>query len=516
MSKNKNFEFVITIFIVIHILLFFGLRPKLNQTISSKTETNFNEDQLNQTFQTFQLTTINLPDLSDLNKSFKYTTSYSNNFKIISKSNINFTHVGGYLTIKSELLQCVDILVNYSKYLKYNVRVPKGIILEGPPGNGKTLLAKAFAGQTDSAFVSVSGSEFVEKYVGVGASRVRELFALALTNSPCIIFIDEIDAIGRSRGIDSSTNSERDTTLNELLVQLDGFDSSSGIFLIAATNKIEMLDSALIRPGRIDKKIHIPNPDKETRKEIINIHIKSKPYDISVSTDWLVETTGGLSGAQIENVLNEAMLLALRSSRKSMSLNDINEVVNREIGGFQASAHNFSSQTIDKIAIHEMGHAIVGLEAIDSYSMTKVILNWNSPSSPGYTVFDSEYKDIPSRQMLQSHLATLLAGRVSEEIFFDNSVTIGALNDLEKAFDISKKMITNYGLGSKLVYPIHSDESKKKLDQEIENIITDAYNYAYEIINKNKKLIRLCANKLIESKILYPEQIYQIKKEANI
>ena len=467
------------------------------------------------------MTGMNFHNESDIDYHLRQTfdsekNAKSEHFEVIKQKDFTFKQVGGHDLIKDELMQCSDLLIQYEKYAKYNVRTPKGLILEGPPGNGKTLLAKAFAGQTNSAFISVSGSEFVEKYVGVGASRVRELFDFALTNSPCIIFIDEIDAIGRSRGIDSPTNSERDTTLNELLVQLDGFDSNSGIFLIGATNRLEMLDPALIRPGRIDKKIHIPNPDKETRRAIINIHIKYKPYDISVNTDWLVETTGGLSGAQIENVLNEAMLLALRSSRKSMSLNDINDVVNREIGGFQTSAHNFSAQTIDKIAIHEMGHAIVGLESKDSYLMTKVVLNWNSPSNPGYTVFDSEYKDIPSRQMLQSHLATLLAGRVAEEIFFGNSVTIGAINDLERAFDISKKMITSYGLGSKIVYPIHSDYSKKKLDQEIEMIITDAYNYAYEIINTNKQLVRLCANKLIESKILYPEQIYQIKKEAGI
>lgn len=515
-QKNKNFEYVVFVFIILHILVFFGFKPNDETKVEQK-PINITSNKLPNLSNGKNLSTgSNFPNLSDW---LTYSQTYSENFNVIKKSDINFTHVGGYSTIKSELSQCVDMLTNGIEYTKYGVKVPKGIIFEGPPGNGKTLLAKAFAGQTKSAFISVSGSEFVEKYVGVGASRVRELFNLALTNSPCIIFIDEIDAIGRARGFDSSTSSERDTTLNELLVQLDGFDSLSGIFLIAATNKLEMLDPALIRPGRIDKKIHIPNPDKDTRRAIINLYIKSKPYDKSVQIDWidwLVETTGGLSGAQIANVLNEAMLLALRSGRKIMGLDDINEVINREIGGYQVFAHNFSAKTIDKIAIHEMGHAIVGLEIPDGYPMTKVVLNFNSPSSPGYTVFDSEHRDIPSRQMLQAHLATLLGGRIAEEIFFGNSVTIGAISDLERAHDTAKKMIVSYGLGSKLVYPTHSDDSKKNLDQEIEKIITDAYSNAYEIINKNKQLIRLCADKLINTKILYPEQIYQLKKETNL
>ncbi len=504
-SKRNNFKSIFAIFIFIHLIVFIKIKNNKN-SFQPKQEflphLNVTEVYLNKQTR---------PN-GEVSNWLKYMGSHSENFNVITKSNFNFSNVGGYSKIKSELSQCVDMLTNHKSYSEYNVRIPKGIILEGPPGNGKTLFAKAFAGETTSAFISTSGSEFVEKYVGVGASRVRELFQLAATNSPCIIFIDEIDAIGKSRNSGLNSNSERDSTLNELLVQLDGFESNSGIFVIAATNRVDMLDSALIRPGRIDKKIHIPNPDKETRKQIIQIHIGSKPYDSTITIDWLVELTSGLSGAQIENVLNEGMLKALRESRKLISIEDINDTINREIGGYQSSEYNFTSKTIDKIAIHEMGHAIVGINSPNNYPVTKVVLNWNSPKSPGYTVFDSGIDSIPSREMLFEHLATLLGGRAAEELFFNKSVTIGAINDLERAHETAKNMITIYGLGSKLVYPLNSIEYKFLLDQEIEQTITDAYVYASEIIKQNIKLIRICADKLIQDKILYPAQIEELKK----
>ena len=436
----------------------------------------------------------------------------SENFEVIKNHNFSFQNIGGYDNIKLELRQCIDILNNYKKYQSYNVRIPKGIILEGPPGNGKTMIAKGFAGETKTSFIAVSGSQFQEKYVGVGQTRVRELFKLAKENSPCVIFIDEIDAIGRKRSSDGeSSGSERDNTLNELLVNLDGFKTTQGIFLIGATNRIDLLDPALLRPGRIDKKIHIGLPDSVTRESVICLHLKGKPYDtVNINIKDLVDLTAGLSGAQIENLLNEAMLNALRNNRDTMEYKDIDLVMNKIMVGWQPTEHQFTNDIIDRIAIHEMGHAIVGFFSKHHSKVSKVIINLSAPKSPGYTMFESSSSTIYTREALFEHLMILLAGRIAEEIFYDVSVTTGAINDFEETFKLAERMIIYYGMGKNIIYPNLSDSYKEKIDDEVVGLINDAYQMSKIILEGCKDLISECAIILKREKILKVEKIVEI------
>jgi cell division protease FtsH len=435
----------------------------------------------------------------------------SENFEVIAKSPLSFKDIGGYENIKLELEQCIDILVNYKKYENYNVRIPKGVILEGPPGNGKTLIAKGFAGETKTAFIPVSGSQFQEKYVGVGPQRIRELFDLAQRNTPCIIFIDEIDALGRKRSNDGeASSSERDSTLNELLINLDGFKTKPGIFLMGATNRVDLLDSALTRPGRIDKKIFIGPPDSQTREAIITIHLKGKPYDNNMNIKDLVDLTAGLSGAQIENLLNEAMLNALRHNRFYIEHKDLDTVINKIMVGWQPTEHQFTTDIIDRIAIHEMGHAIVGFLSKHHSKLSKVIINLSAPNSPGYTMFETSTSNIFTRESLFEHLMILLAGRIAEEIIYDVSVTTGALNDFEEALKLAEKMIVYYGMGKNIIYPNSSDKYKEIIDNEVSKLINEAYEISHIILKNSKELILECSEILKTEKILKIDDLTKI------
>jgi len=435
----------------------------------------------------------------------------SKHFEIVTNNNVFFKDVGGYENVKKELEQCVDILRNYEKYIKYNVRIPKGLILEGPPGTGKTLLAKSLAGESKCNFIAVSGSDFQEKYVGVGPTRIKELFGLAKKNVPCIIFIDEIDALGRKRSSDGeSSSNERDNTLNALLVELDGFKNNSGVFLVAATNRIDLLDNALVRPGRIDKKIYIGLPDTSTREAIINIHINGKPYCDSIGIGELVEITEGLSGAQIENLLNEAMLNALRINKTEFCFKDFDFVLNKMIAGWQPIEHEFTSDIIDHIAIHEMGHAIVGSLSKYHSKMSKVVINLSSPKSPGYTVFKSSTSNIYTREALFEHLMILLSGRIAEELFYNVSVTTGAINDFEEALKLAEKMVVYYGMGTNIIYPSTSEKYKELIDNDVIDLINNAYNYAQIIINESKDLIYETSEILKKDKIIKADKIDEL------
>jgi len=438
----------------------------------------------------------------------------SKNFEVIKNYNINFTHVGGYNNVKLELEQCVDILKNHEKYSKYNVRVPKGLILEGPPGTGKTLIAKALAGESKCNFIPVSGADFQEKYVGVGPTRIKELFGLAKKNVPCIIFIDEIDAVGRKRSSDGeSSSNERDNTLNALLVEMDGFKNNTGVFIVSATNRIDLLDNALVRPGRIDKKVFIGLPDTVTRQAIFDIHISGKPYCDSINITDLVEVTDGLSGAQIENLLNEAMLNALRMNHTSFCYKDFDFVMNKMMAGWQPVEHEFTSDIIDHIAIHEMGHAIMGLLSKYHSKMSKVVINLSSPKSPGYTVFKSSTSSLYTREALFEHLMILLSGRIAEEVFYNVSVTTGAINDFEEALKLAEKMVLYYGMGSNIIFPRNSEKYKELIDNDVLRLINEAYNYAEIVLYECKELMEETADILKKDKILKADRLYELMNE---
>jgi cell division protease FtsH len=434
----------------------------------------------------------------------------SKNFELFFNEDFNFTNIGGYSLIKEELMQCADLLVNYTKYEKFNVRTPKGIILEGPPGNGKTILAKAFSGEIDIGFIPVSGSEFQEKYVGVGASRVRELFRFAKENIPCILFIDEIDALGRKRLSDGeSSSSERDSTLNELLVALDGFKDTNGVFVIGATNRIDLLDGALIRPGRIDKKIYIGNPDRKTRKEVIEIHIKGKPTE-NISIEKLVEITNGFSCSEIENLLNEAMLYAIRCNREKMTNDDLSIISNRILTGWQINENKVSDETVKQIAIHEIGHALTSI-LIDYRKIIKVAINLWSPKALGFTLFDEPVDNIlATKENLVKEIMVLLAGRIAEEIFYGDKVSAGANDDLNRVRMIIEKMVINYGMAENLFLSFNSEKFRERVDYQIEKIFNKAYYETKNLLISSKNIIKECSELLVKENEINEEQMKYI------
>jgi cell division protease FtsH len=435
----------------------------------------------------------------------------SENFEVITKFPYRFADVGGYENVKAELAQCVDILSNHTKYTRFNVRIPRGIIFEGPPGNGKTMMAKALAGEAGIPFIPVSGSQFQEKYVGVGSSRIRELFELAKKNAPVIIFIDEIDAVGRTRsGTGESSGAERDNTLNELLVAMDGFKNNSGIFVIGATNRADLLDPALLRPGRIDKRIYIGNPDSKTREAILRIHTRGKPYCARISISDLVDMTAGLSGAQIENLMNEAMINALRCDREIVSSDDIDLIMNKMMVGWQPIEHQFTSDMIDHIAIHELGHAIVGLLSQHHARMTKIVINLSAPKSPAYTVFEPTTTPLYTREALSEHLMILLGGRIAEEVFYNVSVTTGAINDFEEALKLAEKMVVYYGMGKQLIYPSGSEKYKELIDTEVSELIHSAYDRSRFIIENSKDFILEAVELLKRDNVVNVEALEQL------
>ena len=440
----------------------------------------------------------------------------SKNFEVVTDYNTKFADVGGYANIKDELRQTIDILRDYTKYAKYNVRIPKGLIFEGPPGNGKTLLAKSLAGEANCGFIAVSGSDFQEKYVGVGSSRIRELFDLAKENVPCIVFIDEIDAVGRRRSGDGeSASSERDNTLNALLVELDGFKNNTGVFVVGATNRVDLLDPALIRPGRIDKKIYIGLPDATTRREVIRIHLRGKPHDESIIIDDMVEVTDGLSCSQIENLLNEAMLHALRYNMTAFTYSELDIILNKMIAGWQSTEHEFTQDMINRITVHEMGHALLGYLSKYHSRLLKVVLNLSSPKTPGYTVFERSSSSIYLKEALFEHLIILLGGRIAEEVVYNVSVTTGAINDFEEALKLAERMIVHYGMGDNVLYPSTSEKYKEIIDTEVSELINYAYLVGRLVLENCKKIILESSELLRKEKKLTPVHLSNMIRDSH-
>lgn len=440
--------------------------------------------------------------------------SESGQFRLEQISNdTNFSMVGGYLDIKQELLQILDFIREPEKYRPYGVRMVKGILLEGSPGNGKTLIARCLAGEANMNFVVCSGAEFSEKYVGVGASRVREMFDFVRRNQPCILFIDEIDALARKRTeVGEMSHQERDSTLNQLLVLMDGFHQHDTILVIGATNRADMLDRAILRPGRFDKIIHIPNPDMDTRREILAIHSTRKP--LNVSNEDLVRLTNGLSGAQIENLLNEATLMAIRADDLPVQLKQVEYVKERMLLGQTSNyRRNVTETTLRRIAVHEVGHLMLALQSEHYERPWKITVDSVNPKhSLGYTIFETNEEDegLFIREYLEDKIKVLLGGRVAEEVVYGQSVSSGALADLGRAFDVAKTMIMDYGMGTSPIYPYMSETFKRRIDEQIHQLLTRMYKDTKAYILTNRELMEVFVDQLLAKKTMTAEEIEEV------
>ena len=447
------------------------------------------------------------------------------------KAKNTFDDVAGSEEAKKEVMEIVDFLKHPDKYRKLGARIPKGVLLVGPAGVGKTLMAKAIAGEAEVPFFSVAGSEFMEMLVGVGSARVRDLFKMAKETQPSLIFIDEVDAIGRQRGMGiGGGHDEREQTLNQILTEMDGFDPRTSVIVIAATNRPDMLDPALIRAGRFDRRVHIPLPDLEDRKKIIKLHMKGKPFTKDIDIVGLARKTVGFSGADIENMLNESAILAARGGKEKISDNDLDEAALKVTLGPERRTLQ-SEEERKMTAYHEAGHALVATNLPDMDKVQRISITARG-ASLGHTSFPPEkdrYNETKTR--LESMLAALLGGRASEEVFF-NQFTSGAANDIERATQIARKMVTEYGMSS--LGPVayigsneeknwlakqlgsstsQSEEFTAKIDREIKEIIERAYSRAKEILEGKKEVIKEVVEELLEKETLTREEFEALLNE---
>jgi cell division protease FtsH len=428
-----------------------------------------------------------------------------------NRSNVSFNDVAGLEEIKEELQETIDFINNPNKYRKMGAKIPKGVLFYGPPGTGKTLLAKAVAGETNSTFLYSSGSEFVEKYVGIGAKRVRTLFEKAKKEAPSIIFIDEIDAIGTKRNLES--NNEKDQTLNQLLVEMDGFNTDETVIVIGATNRLDLLDEALLRPGRFDRHIYIGNPNMKAREKILEVHTKNKPLDNSVDILDIARKTHGLSGADLANIANEAAIIAVRNKKNKINLDNFNAAVERVLAGLEIKNSTVLLKEKKTVSIHEAGHALVSkILKIDMIQKISIVPRGKAL---GYVLkFPEEDRYLLTKQELMNKIAALLAGRAAEELIF-NEVTTGAKDDLNKATNLAREMVCSYGmspLGYMAVDENHIKHNYEVLRVEIKNILDKAYNNATKLLKENKAILNHISETLMEEETIDSEKLDQIFK----
>ena len=452
----------------------------------------------------------------------------------VERSKVKFTDVAGSEEEKEELKEIVDFLKNPRKYTELGARIPKGVLLVGPPGTGKTLLAKAIAGECNAPFFSISGSDFVEMYVGVGASRVRDLFDQAKRSAPCIVFIDEIDAVGRQRGAGlGGGNDEREQTLNQLLVQMDGFEANEGIIVIAATNRPDVLDPALLRPGRFDRQVYINMPDVKGREKILQVHARNKKFTNDVDLENIAKLTSGFSGADLENLLNEAAILAGRDNRVKINMIDIQEAVNKVIMGPQKKSRVVTERDREITAYHESGHAILHrvLKYCDGVQEVSIIPRG---MAGGYTLSrpdtDDNYATI---NKLNDMIASFMGGRISESIKFQD-ITTGASNDIEQATKIARKMVTQFGMSNDLKFinlgsstevfigrdyqnqVLYSNDTANKIDDEILKILNYNYERAEKILKENWDKVCALSELLLKKNVAYKEELDAIMQGKSV
>ncbi|AAU21717.1 ATP-dependent zinc metalloprotease FtsH [Bacillus sp. GM2] len=452
------------------------------------------------------------------------------------KKRVKFKDVAGADEEKQELVEVVDFLKDPRKFAELGARIPKGVLLVGPPGTGKTLLAKACAGEAGVPFFSISGSDFVEMFVGVGASRVRDLFENAKKNAPCLIFIDEIDAVGRQRGAGlGGGHDEREQTLNQLLVEMDGFSANEGIIIIAATNRADILDPALLRPGRFDRQITVDRPDVKGREAVLQVHARNKPLDESVNLKAIAMRTPGFSGADLENLLNEAALVAARQDKKKIDMRDIDEATDRVIAGPAKKSRVISKKERNIVAYHEAGHTVIGL-VLDEADMVHKVTIVPRGQAGGYAVMlPKEDRYFQTKPELLDKIVGLLGGRVAEEIIF-GEVSTGAHNDFQRATGIARRMVTEFGMSEKLG-PLqfgqsqggqvflgrdfnndqnYSDAIAYEIDKEIQRFIKECYERAKTILTENRDKLELIAQTLLEVETLDAEQIKHLSEHGRL